>query len=125
GMHLVPQLKKDERTSHIPVILLTAKMDQNTKIEGFETGADDYIAKPFNMVELNARIKGILSNRKKLQEKYAGQLSLKPQEIKVESVDDRFLKRVLEIIELHISDSSFSVDVLATEAAMSSVQLYR
>ena len=125
GFQLCGQLKTDERTSHIPIILLTAKADQSAKMEGYETGADDYIAKPFDMPELQVRIRNLIESRKRLIEKFSGQIALKPSQIKVESVDDRFIKKVLETIEAHLGDSSFGVEVLSGEVAMSSAQLYR
>jgi len=125
GMSLCQKLKVDERTSHIPLILLTAKADVQTKIEGFQVGADDYIPKPFHTGELNARIVNLIEGRKKLQEKFSRQLSLRPREIQVISLEEKFIQKVVSIIEDNIGNATFSVDILAREAAMSSVQLYR
>jgi signal transduction histidine kinase/DNA-binding response OmpR family regulator len=125
GFHLCEHIKKDERTSHIPVVLLTAKTDQPSKIEGLGTGADDYVAKPFDLAELKLRIRNLVESRKKLQARFSRHFDLKPSEIIVESMDDRFVKKVLEAIEKHMEDSSFGVEVLAREMAMSAPQLYR
>jgi signal transduction histidine kinase/ligand-binding sensor domain-containing protein/DNA-binding NarL/FixJ family response regulator len=126
GLHVISELRADEKTSHIPAILLTAKADQSAKIEGLQAGVDDYIVKPFDMQELKLRIKNLIESRKKIQEKYAQNVfSLKSSEVKVESVEERFLKKLIEIIEQHIADTSFGVEVLAREVAMSPVQLYR
>ncbi len=125
GLQVVKQLKQDERTSHIPIILLTAKADQQTKLAGLETGADDYIAKPFDLAELQVRVTNLIENRKKLQQKFAGRLTIKPSEIEVQSVDDRFIQKVIQAIEAHIDDSSFGIEVLAHEVGMSTAQLYR
>jgi signal transduction histidine kinase/DNA-binding response OmpR family regulator len=125
GLQLCMQIKADERTSHIPVILLTAKADNAYKIEGYQLGADDYIPKPFDVKELEIRIKNLIESRKKLQARYSSQLSFKPRNIQVQSADEKFIKKIGEIIEGHMDDFSFSVEVLADEAALSNVQLYR
>ena len=125
GMELVKQIKTDERTSHIPVILLTAKVDAGTRLEGIEIGADDYVAKPFEMVELKARIQNLIESRRLLREKFSVAKVIKPNDLKLESLEDQFLKKVLTAVENHISDALFSVDTLAEETAMSQVQLYR
>jgi len=125
GIELCKKLKADEKTSHIPIILLTAKADHFTKLEGLRTGADDYITKPFSQDELVTRVHNLIAIRRNLQKKYSGQLRLMPSQIEVESMEDRFLKKVMTIIEQHIDDQLLSVDMLAEEAAMSNTQLYR
>ncbi len=125
GFQVCKSLKEDERTSHVPIILLTARADSKSKIDGLDTGADDYIAKPFDMDELKARVRNLIENRKLLQEKWAKQILLKPREVAVESMDDKFVRKATEIVEQHIPDSSFSVEVFAREIGMSLAQLYR
>jgi signal transduction histidine kinase/DNA-binding response OmpR family regulator len=125
GLQVSAALKQDERTSHIPIILLTAKADQKTKLEGLETGVDDYIAKPFDMAELQVRIQNLVDNRKKIQHKFSSRLTLKPSDVNVESIDEKFIQKVIHAIEAHLDDSSFGVDELAHEVAMSTAQLYR
>lgn len=125
GLQLCQQLKEDERTSHIPIILLTAKADVETKLEGYRQGADDYIPKPFNMDELLTRIENLLANRKRIQEKYSRQMTLSPSVLPVTSVDERFLKKCLELVERVISDPTFGVELFAREMAVSQTQLYR
>jgi signal transduction histidine kinase/DNA-binding response OmpR family regulator len=125
GLQVCKKLKADERTSHVPIILLTAKTDIESKLEGLNTGADDYIPKPFDMDELKLRVRNLIELRKKLQVKYANQVILKPKELQVQSTDERFLQKVLAIAENHMSNTNFGVDMFAQEAGMSTAQLYR
>lgn len=125
GTEVCRVLKENELTSHIPVILLTAKSGIESRIHGYETGADDYIAKPFQMVELRARIENLLTNRKKLHAKFGQVLTLTPSQIKVESADDAFLKKVAEAVERHMADPVFGLDAFAVAVGMSKMQLYR
>ncbi|CAN5526218.1 hypothetical protein BH23BAC1_BH23BAC1_49980 [soil metagenome] len=125
GIELCRKLKNNEKTAHIPVILLTAKASGGDKIEGLEKGADDYILKPFEVSELMVRIKNLIDSRKKLREHFSRQISLEPASISITSLDEQFLKRVMNIIEDHMSDPSFSVDVFSRESGMSKTQLHR
>jgi CheY-like chemotaxis protein len=125
GMKVCELLKEDERTSHIPIILLTAKAEMESKLQGYRIGADDYIAKPFLMKELQTRIENLIANRKRLRAKYAQAIQLRPSELKIESVEDRFLKKVMNVVEAHISDPSFGLEQFATAVGMSKIQLYR
>lgn len=125
GINLCSTVKVNEKTSHIPIILLTAKADIESKLQGLNTGADDYIAKPFDARELEVRVRNLIENRKKLHHKFSQQFYLSASELKVESIEDRFLKKVRDTIEQHMADTTFSVEVLAAEVAMSSVQVYR
>ena len=119
GVKLCGKLKTDERTSHIPVILLTAKAAKEDKLAGFETGADEYLMKPFDTDELKSRIKNLIEQRKRLQEHFRIKGLEGIDQQKIISVDKMFLKKSLELINQHISDSSFSVEMLAEELAIS------
>jgi len=125
GLELCTNLKTDERISHVPVILLTAKAEVEDKLAGLETGADDYVTKPFNNRELAARVKNLIDQRKKLRDKYAGQISLDVEEAKVDSIDEKFLERARKIIEKNISDCNFDVNSFYPEMGMSRMQLFR
>ena len=81
GLDLCRQIKSGVKTSHIPVILLTAKADQEQKTEGLQTGADDYIPKPFHLTELLARVQNLIDSRKRLRVLFSSQISLKPSDI--------------------------------------------
>jgi signal transduction histidine kinase/AraC-like DNA-binding protein len=125
GLELCRRLKTDERISHIPVIMLTAKADVEDKIEGLETGADDYITKPFNNKELIIRTKNLIEQRKKLRKKYANQISIEAKEVAVQSVDEKFLQHARIVIEKNISDCDFDVNSFCPEMGMSRMQLFR
>jgi DNA-binding response OmpR family regulator len=125
GFTLAQKLKKDERTSHIPIILLTAKAGQSHKIEGLETGADDYLTKPFDHQELLARLRNLVNQRKLLRQKFAGEIILKPSEVSVKSAEENFLHKVMQAIETNMSEEDFGVEELAKEVTMSRSQLHR
>jgi signal transduction histidine kinase/DNA-binding response OmpR family regulator/streptogramin lyase len=125
GIELCKRLKTDQRTSHIPVILLTARAAKEDKIEGLETGADDFIPKPFDSDELKIRIKNLIIQRKKLREQFSTESKLAFDKIAYTPADEKFIKQTLEIILQHISDSEFNVQVLSNEVGMSQMHLYR
>ena len=127
GYELTRQLRKNEKTSHIPVILLTAKSDRESKIEGLELGADDYLTKPFDTQELLARIKNLIETRRMLQEKFgSGKTILHKQEKpKISFLDQEFLDRVLKVINEHISEEEFSIEEFGKDVGMSRSQMHR
>ncbi len=127
GNELVRILKNDEKTSHIPIILLTAKAGQENKLEGLEIGADDYLTKPFDIKELQVRIKNLIGIRKKLQEKFSkiGSKTSEINEKKLNSLDEKFMYRVGEIIEKHISEEEFDIEEFCKEVAMSRSHLHK
>lgn len=125
GVELCKKLKGEEKTSHIPVILLTAKADIESRLEGLETGADDYITKPFDARELKTRVNNLIQQRKTLQERFSRTVILKPKDIAITSPDETFLDRVMVIVENHISNSEFSADDFQKEIGMSRMQLHR
>jgi signal transduction histidine kinase/DNA-binding response OmpR family regulator len=125
GFELCKKLKTDERTSHIPVILMTARAAKEDKLEGLETGADDYIAKPFEAEELLVRVSNLIEQRRLLRKRFTGVKGLRPQDIAVNSADQRFLQKALNIIERHLSDPGFGAERFSREMALSRVQLHR
>jgi len=125
GIELSEKLKSDERTSHIPLIMLTAKSDVESKIEGFEKGADHYITKPFDISELQARVANLIEQRNKLREKFSREIKLQPKDIMIKSKDEEFLIRAIETIEQNISDPEFTVETFQKEMWMSRMQLHR
>ncbi len=125
GISLCEKLKQNEKTSHIPVILLTALASQTSKLEGIETGADDYIVKPFDKEELTARVKNLIDQRKRLRKKYSRQLNLEPKTLAITSKDELFLEKVIQVLEQHLDNSAFKVEDFAREMGMSRTQLFR
>ena len=125
GVELCRKLKEDKKTDHIPVILLTAKASGESKIEGLETGADDYIIKPFEAAELLVRIKNLIEGRKKLRERFSREITLQPASIDITSKDEKLLQHVMQIMEEHMADSNFGVEAFCKEAGMSRTQLHR
>ena len=125
GLEMCRSIKQDERTSHIPVIILTAKADQATKLESLETGADDYLVKPFDSSELNARVRNLIEQRNNLRKKFSREFFLKEPNKEVLNTDERFLEKVSEIIKDHLTDADFSVESFSRLAGLSNSQLYR
>ncbi|MCP5045549.1 MAG: response regulator [bacterium] len=125
GYEVLGTLKKDIQTSHIPIILLTAKGGEEDILMGFETGADDYITKPFNTKLLQARIKNLIDLRWQWQLKMERQMILQPTEVSVSSIDEVFIKELQEIIETSLTDPEFNVEQLAKKLYMSRATLYR
>jgi DNA-binding response OmpR family regulator len=125
GFELCEKIKTDERTSHIPVILLTAKATNQDKIEGLETGADDYIMKPFDAEVLKVRIKNLIEQRRKLREHFKKEGLIELEDKEITSIDKKFLQNAVEIINKHLSDTSFDVEMFAEEISMSRRNLDR
>lgn len=125
GVELVSKLKKDERTSHIPIILLTAKSDLESKLEGLEVGADDYISKPFSVEELKIRVTNLIEQRKIIIAKFGNNISEESKTPTEPSIDEKFVQKAKLIIENHLSDSSFGVETMAHEMNLSRTQLFR
>ncbi len=125
GYQLCAALKKDQKTNHIPVILLTAKANVSDKMEGLETGADDYLTKPFIPDELKVRVKNLITIRRQMREKYSSEMLLKPNEVVVSSVNQEFLEKVTAVIEENLADENFGVEELGSEVGMSRSQIHR
>ena len=125
GYQVCKILKNTEKTSHIPIILLTAKASIESKLEGLQTAADDYLTKPFVSGELLARVHNLIQSRKKLREKFRGQIILKPSEIVSSSIDEVFLNRLMKIVEENMGDDLFGVERLSDKMGMSRSQLHR
>ncbi|WNJ21073.1 two-component regulator propeller domain-containing protein [Pontibacter sp. G13] len=125
GLALCREIKSRMETCHIPVILLTARTSLLYQMEGYETGADDYVTKPFHMELLLTRIRGLLAIRARLKEKFARKLELNPSEVAVTSLDEIFLRDLGKIVEDNMDEPHFSVELLCKEIGMSRMQVYR
>ena len=125
GIELAKTLKANENTSHIPIIMLTAKASEQSKIEGLETQVDDYLTKPFSIRELALRIRNILAIRQKLREKYIRSITVSPSEITTNSVDEQFVSRILKVVEDNMADPEFSVETLCDLAGVSRATLHK
>ncbi|WP_222836509.1 hybrid sensor histidine kinase/response regulator transcription factor [Leadbetterella byssophila] len=125
GIELCGKLKTDPKTSHIPVILLTARATVAYKQEGYETGADAYITKPFSPNLLLVRIKNLLHQRKVIRLQLQVETALEPGETLVNSIDDKILYRTREYVDKHISDPHWRIEDMSKELGLSRMHLHR
>ncbi|WP_229311798.1 ATP-binding protein [Larkinella rosea] len=125
GIDLTEHIRTNDLTSHIPVLLLTAKSDAESRMDGFRTGADDYLTKPFSTEELRVRVANLVEQRKKLAAKYRNEIWTPTSPTRTLSYDEKFVISLRAVVETHLSDSSFSVEQLAEEMCLSRTQLFR
>ena len=124
GLELAKTLKSNEETCHIPIIMLTAKASEESRIAGLETQVDDYLTKPFSYRELAVRIKNLLTIRARLREKFRRSITVEPSEITTNSRDEQLLSRLLTIVEENMTDTDFSVETLCDKAGISRTALH-
>lgn len=126
GFEMCRQAKNDIETSHIPIILLTARSLEEDRIEGYDTGADEYLSKPFNINVLKARIKNLLEARKRAKERFASIGTILPSsEITTNSIDEAFLDKTTMIVMDNISDPDFSLEDIIKLLGIGRSQFYR
>lgn len=125
GFTLCRVLREDPRTCHIPIVLLTARAEATDRLQGIECGAEAYLTKPFDKAELNLRIRKLIEQRSILQQKFKNEWSLKPANVTVTSLDEKFLSDLLAIIEEKLDDPSLSLESLGKSLGMSRSQLHR
>lgn len=127
GFTFLRMVKTNLNLSHIPVVMLTSKADVANRLEGLEKGADAYLAKPFDMDELHVVINNLISKSLRLRGKYSGsqQQKDKVEEKKVKGNDELLMERIMKVINEHLSDSDFNVDMLTHEVGISRAQLHR
>ncbi len=125
GLQLTKNSKTHQNTSHIPIVMLTAKAGDEDKLTGIEIGADAYVTKPFNTEILKATIKNLLDSRKKLQERFSQEVVLTPKEISVSSYDEQFLSSLQDVMDANLVESDFSAENFAAALGMSRMQLHR
>lgn len=124
GTELCAKIKENIKTSHIPVILLTSRSSLIYKIEGLESGADDYISKPFDLTEFKLRIKNLLASKHRLKEKFSSNDSFIPSEIAVSSLDEQLLKKAFKVVEDNISNEQFDIPFFCAELGVSRTMLF-
>ncbi|MCP3928588.1 MAG: response regulator, partial [Bacteroidetes bacterium] len=124
GFELCQTLKTDERSSHIPIILLTAKADMASKFEGLELGADAYLSKPISREELELRLRKLLESRKKLQEYYSKMRPAIPLDKRYKR-EDVFMKKLHGILDANLDDENFGIKALSQTLYISRMQLHR
>jgi ligand-binding sensor domain-containing protein/signal transduction histidine kinase/DNA-binding response OmpR family regulator len=125
GFELCRRLKTDERTSHIPVILLTAKTSTDHQVNGLQQGADIYLTKPFSIPVLELHIRNLLVSRETMRQKFSSEFTLQPKNIVINTIDEQFLNKAIQVIEDNMEDPAFGVQVLSTNMTMSQPVLYK
>ena len=125
GLSLCTFLKEDQRTSHIPIIILTAKASVENKIEGLQTGADDYLEKPFKIDELRVRIENLVKQRKKLREKYSKMIGYDINDIEISDLDGQFMKNALTLVKENMLNEDWTIADFSSSMNMSRSQLFR
>ena len=125
GIDLCKKIKADSRTSFIPVLLLTALIGEEQQLTGLQTGANDYMTKPFNFEILQSKIKNLLSQQESFKKTYQKQVQVQASEVVTESAGDKFIQQALAVIEKNISNPDFSVEEMSREMFMSRVALYK
>lgn len=124
GFEFCKAVKGNFETSHIPFIALTAYASTANNIRGFQLGADDYIAKPFNTSILLSRCNNLINNRIAMREKFGGQQHIEPQNLVYSSMDRQFIERAMEVIDANIDNPQFSITFFAKEMAMARTKLF-
>lgn len=124
GMQLIDKIKKDSRISHIPIILLSAVTDVESKVAGMKAGADDYITKPFSSEYLHARIENLMLQRQQLQAFYRSQMLVSPpvftlRPLEMQSQEDQFMQHLIHIMDDNLDNFELNIDLLASEIGMS------
>ncbi|UII25317.1 response regulator [Fulvivirga maritima] len=127
GIALCKAIKKNTATSHIPIILLTARTSLIYKVEGLESGADDYITKPFNYQVLSLKVKNLVSTRDQLRRHFNDNqtLDIEPKKVTFSSADELFIEKALESVEKNMSNTAYSVEDFGEDVGMSRMQIYR
>ena len=125
GKEFCQKVKGDIKTSHIPVILLTAKKSEETMVQSLDSGCNLYLTKPFNLEILQLSIKNLLRERNVIQEQNRNKIQINASEVKVTSLDDQLIQKAVSLVEKHMEDPDFSVEFLSKELGMSRVHLYK
>lgn len=125
GESLCFQLKDHEKTSHIPIIILTDRDDSHSRIQGFYLGADDFMTMPFQLLELQIRIQNLIQSRKVLEEKFRRRIAIEFSSVEAQSEDELFLKQAMKVIEENMANPMFGSREFAMQLGLSQTRLYR
>ncbi len=125
GLEIASILKKDVRTAHIPIILLTSRNDENHKLEGLKTQADAYITKPFNFQILEQTVATLLDNREKIKDHYSTEILTETKSQTSKKTDRKFISEFAAIVEENISNDQFGIENICSKIGISRIQLYR
>ncbi|GAB4046031.1 two-component regulator propeller domain-containing protein [Spirosoma litoris] len=125
GTELCEAIRSNEKTSHIPFLLLTSRAANQSQITAFGTGIDDYMTKPFNLSILETKVKSLIQNRQLLREKWQKKLLASPSDVQLPPMEELFVQKAVSILEAHIDDAHFDVEQLEEAMNMSRMQLYR
>ena len=125
GFELCRRVKTDINLSHIPIIMLTARTTDVSRIEGLQLGADDYLTKPFNIEVLRLRVKKFIDWEQDNHRQFRQKMNIEPSEITITPLDEQFIKKAIALVEKNISDSEFSVETMAAEVGMARTTLYK
>ncbi|WP_341227374.1 two-component regulator propeller domain-containing protein [uncultured Arcticibacterium sp.] len=125
GTEFCTAIRKSEKTSHIPFLLLTSRSANTSQMEAFDMGIDDYITKPFNLNILETKVKSLIKNRELLRDKWSKKILASPSEIELPAMEEQFIKKAVSIIEKNIDDSNFDSEQLEIAMNMSRMQFYR
>ena len=125
GIAFCQRMKNDIHTSHIPFILLTAKMSDDARIESYKAGADSYISKPFNFEMLQVRVQKLIEQRETRKETFKKNIEITPSEITTTSLDEEFVKKAVAFVEKNMDDSEYSLEDLSSDLGLSKTHLNR
>ncbi|MCF0072907.1 ATP-binding protein [Dyadobacter sp. CY261] len=125
GIELCRTIKTDRRISHIPVVLLTARAEEEQQLQGYQTGADAYVTKPFRLDILRVRIANLIRQREQLQRQFQQHVEIRPSEVAIRSLDEQFVNNAVKAVEANLANPEFTVEELSDAMSMSRVYLYK
>lgn len=125
GTELCRTIKTDLRISHIPVVLLTARAEDEQRLQGYQTGADAYVTKPFRLDILRVRISNLILQRERLQKQFQQHIEIRPSEVAVRSMDEQFVNSAVKVVEENMANAEYTVEQLSEAMSMSRVYLYK
>ncbi|MGG7663563.1 hybrid sensor histidine kinase/response regulator transcription factor [Dyadobacter sp. BHUBP1] len=125
GIELCRRIKTDRRVSHIPIVLLTARAEDEQQLQGYQTGADAYVTKPFRLDILQVRISNLILQREQLQKQFQQHIEIRPSEVAVRSMDEQFVNSAVKVVEQNLANAEYTVEQLSEAMSMSRVYLYK